>query len=304
MTTEELTHTPTEAEVRAAFVAVVGGAAVDGEEVLARAAAHPVLAAAAARAGLPGPGPLRPDLPGTAGDPRQERLDAVLTALAAHAADRLRRTGPGGASAVWGMDLLTGELRRIPLGDVPAVGRPPVGAAAGLTWLGALEEGLAQQCEALLAERLADPGVRVPRADLAPRCDGGCHPADCTACAVGALRPCGVPLGHDLSELLSVPACALRLDPFPGTVIATGTTRAEAVHRAAGRLLRRDGRTAPDVRPDQELAAGVRRLPEASRSRPFDALHAQGHAPAAILLDQDPRAVAVLPYLVHVVLPR
>ncbi|MFJ4184887.1 hypothetical protein [Kitasatospora sp. NPDC089509] len=294
MTTEELTHPPTEAGVRAAFAAVLGGAEVHGEEVLARAAADPVLAAAAVRG----------DLPGTARDPQQERLDAVLTALAALAADRLRPTGPRGAPAVWGMDLLTGGLRRIPLGDVPAVGRPPVGAAAGLTWLGALEEGLAQQCEALLAERLAAPGVRVPRADLESRCDGGCHPADCTACAVGPLRPCGVPVGHDLSHLLAVHACALRLDPFPGTVIATGTTRAEAVHRAADRLLRRDGRTSPDVRPDQELPAGVRPPPEAPRSRPFDALRAQGHAPAAILLDQDPRAVAVLPYLVHVVLPR
>ncbi|MFG3282180.1 hypothetical protein [Streptomyces sp. NPDC048111] len=281
MTREEFRRIPTEAEVRAAFVAVVGGAAADPEQALVRAAAEPALA------GVPA---------GTAD------LDPFLSALAARAAAGLGRGAP------WGMDLVTGELRRIPAHAVPAAdgraaGLAPVGAAAGFTWLSAVEEGLAQQCESLIAERLAADGVRVPRLDLRPGCAGSCHPADCAACAVAPLRTPGHPVVHDLSELLSLPACALRPAPHGPTFIAVAGGRAAAVHRAAERALRGGCRSVPAVRPDQECPARASRAASVQWTRPFDALRAGGWSPAAVLLDHDPRMVAVLPYLVHVVLP-
>ncbi|MET9362470.1 hypothetical protein ABZX93_16345 [Streptomyces sp. NPDC006632] len=277
MTSEEPRRIPTEAEARAAFVAVVGGAAADPERVRALAAADPALA-------------------GTTAD-----MDSLLDALAARAA---AGRGPG---ARWGMDLVTGELRRVHAPDVPATGGtaagPPVGAAAGFTWLSAVEEGLAQQCESVIAERLTAPGLRIPRLDLRPACSGSCHPADCESCAVAPLRASGTLVVHDVSELLSLPACALRLAPGRETVIATAAVRSAAVHRAVDRALRGRLRAVPAVRPDQECPPSASRTAPVQWSRPFDALRAGGWSPAAVLLDHDPGAVAGRPYLVQVVLP-
>ncbi|MFE9539296.1 hypothetical protein [Streptomyces sp. NPDC006691] len=280
MTREEFRRTPTEAEVRAAFVAVVGGAAAEPGQALARAATEPALA------GVPTEG---------------AALDPFLTALAARAS---AGRGPG---APWGMDLVTGELRRVPARALPVSdgrpGLPPVGAAAGFTWLGAVEEGLAQQCEWLIAERLATDGVRAPRLDLRPDCAGACHPAECVACAVAPLRALGSPVVHDLSELLSLPACALRTAAGAATFIAVAGGRASAVHRAVGRAMSGSFRTMPAIRPDQECPSHAVRPAGVQWTRPFDALRAGGWSPAAVLLHHDSRMVAVLPYLVQVVLP-
>ncbi|WP_089102476.1 hypothetical protein [Streptomyces hyaluromycini] len=303
MTTEEFTHPPTEKEARAAFVSRAAGAAADAGELIDRAAALLPSAVTGDRA------------PRTVGD--EEDLNTLLAALAGHLAGRSCLGTVPPRSTVWGLDLDTGVLRRVPAERlaVPAgpPGHPPVGVAAGLTWVGALEAGMTAHCEALLARRLAEPGTRVPRLCLAGLCDGRCSANDCAKRATAASQPlyaAGEPVAHDLSGLLSLPGCAVRVGPRPDTVVATGATRAEAVRRATARALRaltaaedRGPRPLPAIGPDQELPPpGAEPSARVHWSRPLDALRAQGRTPVAVLLDQDPRVNEVLPYLVHVVL--
>ncbi|WP_328928819.1 hypothetical protein OG429_32505 [Streptomyces sp. NBC_00190] len=288
MSTEELTAASTEAEARAAFLSRVGGPALGARTLLDRAAE------------------LLPGVVDAASD-----VETALTELAAHAAIRPVSAAPATAGA-WGLDLATGALRRVP---VPASGSP-VGVAAGLTWVSALESGLAQHCEALLAGRLRAPGTRVPRLSLAG--EGHAVPD----ALLRALRSEDEHVAHDLSGLLSLPACAVALAPraepeperAPGperdTVVATGATLAEAARTAVERTLSRRraraaGRPVPQLFPaigrEQESDA-PRPLPCAQWSHPLDALHSQGHSPVAVLLDHDAGVSAVLPYLVRIVL--
>lgn len=323
----------TEAQARAAFLGRLDGAAIDAEVLFERAAA-----VTDARTGLLGRteerqadvGPLvhwecrtivadpfgarpasMPDavVTGHGRDRDTARLTALLTALAGYgslAGYGRVATSPGTRNTdVWGLDLVTGALRRIPARDVhlaPGRGkmyRPPVGAAAGLTWVHALETGLAQHCEELLARRLADPGTRVPRLSLpVDEATGAADP-------LYLLRSVGEPVAHDLSALLSVPACAIRLGSR--TVLAVGVTHAEAMRTAAERAVlapQLAARTVPAITPGQERPApffpGTRTV--LGRARFIEALRAQGRTPVAVLLDQDPQAVAVIPYLVQVIL--
>ncbi|MFI5979422.1 hypothetical protein ACIBEA_00955 [Streptomyces sp. NPDC051555] len=297
MSTEELTadrpaaHAAavTEAEARAAFLSRAGGPAVGARTVLERA---PEL------------------LPGVV-DAATTDIEAVLGHLAARAATHPAAAGPAGSAepTAWGLDLATGGLRRVRV----AGSGSPVGVAAGLTWVGALEEGLAQHCAALLARRLEAPGTRVPRLRLG---GGG---VEVPRALLRDVHAEGEPVAHDLTELLSLPACAVALAPRPGgdgregeceTVIATGATLAEAARGAVERALSRRraheaGRPVPRAFP----AVGREResdapgpAPCAQWSRPLDALHSEGHSPVAVLLDHDARVNEVLPYLVRIVL--
>ncbi|MGH3972179.1 MAG: hypothetical protein ACRDS9_02465, partial [Pseudonocardiaceae bacterium] len=88
------------------------------------------------------------------------RLSALLEAFAVYgslAVDRRRLIGSGAmgeagrAPGVWGVDLLTGQLRVVPaVAAMPVLGRvavpyqSPVGAAAGLTWNGTVSTALHQ----------------------------------------------------------------------------------------------------------------------------------------------------------------
>lgn len=146
--------------------------------------------------------------------------------------------------------------------------------------------------------RLADPGTCVPRlllpADEAP---GAADP-------LYLLHTLGEPVAHDLSALLSVPACAIRLGAR--TVLAVGATHAEAVRTAAERaVLARESPagTVPAITPEQERPApffpGMRTVP--GRARFVEALRAQGRTPVVVLLDHDLQAVIVLPYIVRVI---
>lgn len=220
----------TQAEARAAFLQRIGGEAVDAGQFLARADG-----AARDHTGLLG-AVLGAAAAGSGQDPGEDRTAAALTALAAYGALAAHRPGCSSEEQppVWGLDLATGSLRRIPREDAfgaPPLPRPPfrppVGAAAGLTWISAVETGLAQHCEALLAQK--------------PR--------------VAAMSG-------------SVPS------------------------------------TAPAIGVEQERRPAAPRAPlDPPRwARPVEALRAHGRAPVAVLLDHDPQAVAVLPYLVQIVL--
>ncbi|MET9701218.1 hypothetical protein ABZY31_30480 [Streptomyces sp. NPDC006529] len=294
----------TEAEARAAFLSRAGGPALGARAVLERAARL-----------LPGAVDATSD------------VETALTELAARAARRPAAVDPAPVEPVaatpvpatpasWGLELATGALRRVP---VPA-SASPVGIAAGLTWVGALETGLAQHCEALLARCLGTSGTRVPRLDLAGE---GLAVPDAL---LWALYTEGEPVAHDLTGLLSLPACAVALAPrtdgapspggrAPGagetdTAIATGATLAEAARTAAERALARrraraSGRPVPPAVPaiGRELECDPPRpLPRAQWSHPLDALRSQGHDPVAVLLDHEAPVSEVLPYLVRIVL--
>ncbi|MFB7585997.1 hypothetical protein [Streptomyces sp. NPDC056169] len=324
------TRAGTETGARVAFLGRIGGAAVEPARLL-----ELIDAVADARTGLLGPvpeatpgptglwgcavavpdpfGPLPAEAPGVTvwghgRDARSARLAALLDALATYGTLAAAPNARSGRE-VWGLDLVTDRLRLVPAAEAypaPAPGTPyrlPTGAAAGLTWAAAVEAALTGHCEVLVTHRLAQPGVRVPR--LALPGHGG--PA-----ALHALRAAGEPVAHDLSALLSVPACAIRLGD--DTVVAVAATWSEALAAAAERALiaREKGApptgpavpTVPSVTPDREAAA--RPLPVedgvSARAGLVEVLRAQGRTPVAVLLDHDPEAVRLLPYLVHVAL--
>ncbi|WP_411139649.1 hypothetical protein [Streptomyces sp. x-80] len=302
---------PDQTRARAVFVERMGGRALEPDELLSR------VAAAAGSAPRPLGPLLKSALARTRGCGEEGRLAAVLAGLATYGALAAARhhAAPGGVSpAVWGLDLDSGALRVVDAMGVaapPARGRTfrrPVGAAAGLTWVNAVEAGLAQHCEALLVRRLDEPGTRVTRLDLdAYVGDEG------TGHLLRLLKAKGSPRAHDLSALLSLPACAVRIGR--AAALATGDTLAAAVRTAAERAL---GAGPPHavtgsgpepfrvaaIAPEQELppvaASGL--VPPTEHQRPLEALRAQGYTSAALLLDHDPRAIDILPYLVHVVL--
>ncbi|MFF5403037.1 hypothetical protein ACFY8K_02725 [Streptomyces misionensis] len=324
----------TEVRARAAFLGRQGGEAVDGGELCARAEAvtdprtgllgttrceEITLGAGSrweCRTAVADPLGARPAgtpdavVTGHGGDREAARVQTLLTALAAYGTlaahgCRAARAPDDGADDAWGLDLVTGALRRVPVRDAhpaPDGGvpyRPPVGAAAGLTWAHAVEAGLAQHCEELLSQRLADRTTRVPRLPLpADEAPGAAHP-------LSLLRALGEPVAHDLSALLSVPACGIRLGSR--TALAVGATRAEAMRTAAERALlaqRLPAGAVPAITPEQERPAEFFPNPRGTAGRPrlAEALRAQGRTPVAVLLDHDPQAVVVLPYVVQVIL--
>ena len=301
MSIDELALASTETEARAAFVSRAGGPELDVRTLLDRAARS---------------------LPGVLHD----AMDAgtVLAELAAYAA---RRPVP----AAWALDLATGALHRAP----GTRAGEPVGFAAALTWVDALESGLAAHCEALLADRLASPLTRVPALRLAGVAEnGGAQRSTAPLVALPGPRSVTAPhhttraegefVAHDLSALLSLPACAVRFAPAhaphgrPGsppssdTVIATGPTLAAAARTATERARSLNAglsygswrhQAVPAITRPQEQPA-LCPPPRPQWTHPLDALRSQGHAPAAILLDHDTRLTEVLPYVVRIVLDR
>jgi hypothetical protein len=328
----------TEAEARTVFEELLRGEPVDAEELLTRATE-----AADSRTGLLGavdeldfvqfplcvcratfadPFELLPawapppTVVGHGIERDEARLKAVLGAFAGYGAlaiDRRRLTATADGAMTWGIDLTTGKPRSVPvkaafpvLANRPAIYRPPVGAAAGLDWAAALETGLRQHCEDILARRLS--GEAVPRLDLHgwPLQDRGAH-------LLRLVATVAEPVAHDLGGILSVPACALRIGQ--DTVLATGTTLAEAVTAALERgLLSWQSRTEGQPAYAPDTVAAVRAEREAATEPPLStwdlsgwegltaALRATGPRPVAVPLHHDPQATGLLPYLVHVVL--
>ncbi|WP_329275562.1 hypothetical protein [Streptomyces sp. NBC_00691] len=326
------TRAGTETGARAAFLGRIGGAAVEPARLLER-----IEAVADARTGLLGPvpeatpgptglwgcavavpdpfGPPSADAPGVTvwghgRDAHSARLAALLDALAAYGSLAAAPDARGGRE-VWGLDLVTDRLRRVFAAEaypVPAPGTPyrlPTGVAAGLTWAAAVEAALTMHCEALVVHRLAQPGTRVPRLAL---------PDHAGPAALRALRAAGEPVVHDLTALVPVPACAVRLGD--DTVVAVAATWDEALAAAAERALlaREKGvpptgsgpavPTVPSVTPDRETAGGPLPVEDGASGRAglVEVLRARGRTPVAVLLDHDPQAVRLLPYLVHVML--
>ncbi len=96
-------------------------------------------------------------------DRQTARVRAVLGALATYRS-LVAGHDPDGGDLVWGMDLLTGAMRRVPRPDTGSTGAVAgsTGVAAGLSWDEAVEGGLLAHLEALPALREA---IGAPRVD-------------------------------------------------------------------------------------------------------------------------------------------
>ncbi|MBA8826424.1 hypothetical protein FHX42_003800 [Saccharopolyspora lacisalsi] len=245
---------------------------------------------------------------------RTEVLLAALAGYASLAVDHRRLLPDRNGTAEWGWDPISGAPRPIPaelafpaLVAEGSAYRPPTGAAAGPSWQEALSEGTRQHCAVLLEQRLADfegplPRLDVPGFPLNERAD---H-------LRRLLGEVGEPaVAHDLTGLLSIPACALRVGA--DTVLAVGSTLTAALGEALDRgLLAWQARTEdrPDCAPHTVpgIPAEQETSPEASRPKSTGtppsarALRALGFTPVVIALDHDPEAARILPYLVQVVI--
>jgi hypothetical protein len=187
----------------------------------------------------------------------------------------------------------------------------PVGAAAGLTWTGAVSAALRQHCEVLLTRRLAVADRPFPMLDLAHLTNERVFRL--LRLLAAAREQTEI---YDLRDLLRVPACAV-LAGGVTVAISCGTTMINAVATGLERaLLSWQARHAaqPDYAPPvvPQLAERLR-APAVSPSPAteeiettilVDALQAAGQTPVVVPLDHDVEATRILPYVVQVVLCR
>ncbi|WP_280469469.1 hypothetical protein [Nocardia brasiliensis] len=172
---------------------------------------------------IPSPAPL-PAVTGWGPDQHTARTRTVLRALAVHA----WLTAP----AISAVDLVRGELIAPPVLSAHDRANPrATGVAAGLTRSDAIEWGLRQQCEALLAQRRAEWTARSPLADArTPLDDNG----------IRLLHQLGVVGGEttvlDLSDILGVPAYAVRT-AHGHEVVSCATTAPDALRDGLERAL-------------------------------------------------------------------
>ncbi|MGH3827331.1 MAG: YcaO-like family protein [Pseudonocardiaceae bacterium] len=285
---------------------------------------------------LPGWAPA-PVVTGHGLDREEARLRALLAAFAVYGSlvvDRRRLTGGDAtddaalSTGVWGMDLVTGRPRTVPaLAGWPALGgvvvpyRSPVGAAAGVSWDGAVLAALGQHCERLLAGRLAVADRPCPWLDP-DQFAGDERVSRLLRLLAAAREPVEV---YDLRGVLGLPACAV-LAGGATVALTCGATMVDAVGTGLGRALlswqaRRENQ--PDYAPPvvAQLAgwlrapalAGVTAGSAGAAPPPtgdtgvsvlVGGLRAVGYTPVAVPLDHDPEATRILPYVVQVVLCR
>ncbi|MFE1770847.1 hypothetical protein [Streptomyces sp. NPDC059008] len=229
-----------------------------------------------------------PEEIGWAPDQETARLRALLAALSTYGWLAAR---PGAAQ---GLDLVTGEVRRIPERSVPAPARGPfrvpAGVAAGLSRSDALAWALRQHCEALLvAQRAAGASGRTLDPCAAPVDEAG----DFLLRQLELARQ--KVTAWDLTPLLGAPAYAVRAGDGD-EVVACASTPQDALADGLERALlawqgRRTWRGAPV---SDETADAVDVLTEA--------VHKAGHHPVVEDLDGDAALAALVPHMVRVVL--
>jgi hypothetical protein len=251
------------------------------------------------------------------------RVSALLEAFAVYgslAVDRRRFTRGGvdsGADAVWGLELSTGLPRMVPsvaafpvLDRVAVPYRPPVGAAAGLSWHDAVSAALRQHCELLVAQRLAATELPCPALE-----EGWWEGEERVSRLLRLLAAARQPVEiHDLGGLHGVPACAVLVNGVT-VAIACGTTMTDAVSTGLKRALlhwqARNENQADYAPPTVPQLARRLRAPavphwlsdeDTGTTSPLDALRAAGYSPVVVPLDHDREATNVLPYVVQVVL--
>lgn len=244
------------------------------------------------------------------------RLRTLLAALATYGTVT---TGPvtGQGDAVWGLDLVTGQLRAVAatmaypvLRGALMPYRAPVGAAAGRAWSDAVAAGLRAHCEALLVGHSNGGGPELRWWDLAGVVADVAD--EQSEHLLRLLRAAGQRIRvSDLSGVLGLAAFAFRTDADP-VVLTCAATRAEALRDGLERALllwqsRAEGLPSPRV------SAGLWPLEPATpgSGEPggdpqcrilTDTLRRAGRVPVAVPIIQDRQARSLLPYVVQVVL--
>lgn len=237
-------------------------------------------------------------------DRETARARAVLAALTAYGslvAEHESRQA-GDRATTWGLDLLTGAVRRVPFpGGGPVAARrayvAPLGAAAGLCWDEAVEGGLLAHFEALpvLWEKVDAPIVDPVR---------GSGDDDGVLDTVRLLERTGeVFVFRDHSAALGLPAYTVTT---AGGVVARSVALAprSALRHAAERALlhwqtRVEGR--PEVVPaSRRWAAGG--SPREAAFLAARLLRLTGRTPVVVPLVRDDVVNSLLPFVIQVVL--
>jgi hypothetical protein len=220
------------------------------------------------------------------------RLHTVLAALATYGT----LTIPHRPDDVWGIDPLTDTPVRVPVALAysprpreTAPYRVPVGAAAALTWDGAVAGGLRAHCTAIL-RRDGRPGA--PVADLAGLVADTADPD--LAQLHELLRVTGTAVEvEDLGDRLKLPAFTFRVGAAaPITTCATSV--ADALRDGLEQVLLR---WQTGLRPLGPLAPA-----RAGSTELVEALQRHGHRPVAVPIARDAAARDLLPHVVQVVL--
>jgi hypothetical protein len=243
---------------------------------------------------LPGPA-VAPTVVGWGHDLLTARLRALLAGLATYGTLCIE-PGPGRPDTVWGVDLITGRQRAVPVeAAYPVLGEPaarypaPVGAGAGCVWGDAVAAGLRAHCARLIAGR-AGSVEREPR-ELDPGEVGDDRAAD----LLRLLHVVHCPVGaRDLRDVLGLPAFELR-SAGATPVISCASNAADALADGLERVLLH--RQANGVAPFEPLWSDGSDAPVLA-----EAVRRAGFAPVAVPITRDPRARELLPYVVQVVL--
>lgn len=263
---------------------------------------------------LPGWVPV-PTVTGWGTDQPTARLRALLAALATYGTLSAGCVDEG-PDSVWGLDLVTGELRAVAatvaypiLRSTPMPYRAPVGAAAGRVWNDAVAAGLRAHCEALLVGH-SGGGRDLPQFDVAEvvaEVDDE-HATN----LLGLLRVTEQRVSlYDLSSILGLAAFAFHTDADP-VVVTCAATAAEALRDGLERtVLGWQARTECFALPrtSASLWPVEQQTPQAGdpevdpRCRVLTgALRRAGHVPVAVPITPDRQARTLLPYVVQVVL--
>lgn len=223
------------------------------------------------------------------------RLRALLAGLATYGTLCID-SGSDRPSTVWGLDLVSGRPRAVPVeAAYPVLGEPavpyraPVGAAAGCAWGEAVSAGMRAHCARLIAGRAAAEEGEPPELDPGEVGD------DRAANLLRRLRTMHCPVGvRELGDVLGLPAFALHAAGL-APVISCAGTEAEALADGLERvLLRLQADGAACFEPLWSDGSDVPVLAEA--------VHRAGFRPVAVPIARDPRARELLPYVVQVVL--
>ncbi len=250
-----------------------------------------------------------PTVTGWGSDRSTARLRALLAALATYGT---LSTGPV-PEQQWGLDLVTGALRRVPatvaypvLRGAPLPYRAPVGAAAGRCWNDAVAAGLRAHCEALLTQHSNGSGRGIRDLD-----EVVAQIADEQATQLLRLMQAAdqrISL-TDLSGVIGLPAFEFRTGTDP-VVLTCAATAAEALRDGLERVVlrwqtRTEGQPSTSAIPwPVELQAPQAGGPSADpRCRTLtEALCRAGRVPVAVPITQDRQARGLLASVVHVVL--
>jgi hypothetical protein len=252
-----------------------------------------------------------PTVLGWGADQPTARVRAVLAALATYGT-LCRESRSEEHDRVWGLDLVTGQVRAVPARMVyPGLRgalmpyRAPVGAAAGRVWNDAVAAGLRAQCQTLLGGVSGPEPRQLELAEVVTELadEQLQHLLTLVQAADQRVRL------EDHSGVLGLPAFALHTDAEPA-VLSCAATAVEALRDGLERTvlgwqIRTEGLPSPGavLWPVETRAPRTGGPDTDPRCRMLtDALGRAGQVPVAVPITPDRQARKLVPYVVQVVL--